>query len=596
MADTLEHVNLELVDAGANTARVIQVLSKVTGLSMPPAEIIESVPCIIAEDVPRAMAEKLQTFLEKAGAMVELREPGAEEEEEFELELDSGEEELELELDDGPEEPGDEDEEEWLTSEAISGPDVSDEGEKEEDLFSPDDFPVAEELHEEDLLETPAEPVQASEDEPDAWILDENSHAGEGDSGDGQDGPSDDFGGFSAATPVSDEDVELDEDDDLFGDEEGLFGDEGGEEFDAALEEEAAAPKATDKLKGLFSKVADSTKKKDKKKKEKPKKKISPPKLEDDNDEKPEKKKFSLPFLSKKAGPEAEIETESEDTVSDESEPGEKKASAFPVGLLVPALIGFVIGALLFGVWGMMSKRSLKKELANIRSQTGDLAQLQSQNTQLQQKIQQQTKEIESLKQQAADAGEPGDRTVTPQSISPSPVPDGANAEVLAAVLSSFEALKNTHIEKLAQSAETQKQAPCSQQVLLDGEGISTYAKVVKKFSSKYTAFDVMRSNSLVTPFVAELKIPFKQEQQTGANEKACNAATLKELPTPRHHEFGNFYGIWTIEYQYKNGKWIRKSTVKEQNRALYEKAFKVGSPDYAKFLIDDKLYPGFKN
>ena len=564
MADTHEYVNLELSDAGSNTARVIQVLSKVNGLSMSPEEIVTSAPCIIAEDVPRAMAEKLQTFLEKAGATVELKQPGEEEEEEFELELDSGEEELELELDQGPEEPGDEDEGEWLTSEAISGPENSEE--EEEDLFSPDDFPVSEELHEEDLLETPAAPKQGSEDDADAWVLDE---AGEDDSDGGTEGPSDDFGGFSAAAPVASDEEE--EEEDLFGDEEELFEEED-EEF--AAEEMEAPPKTADKLKGFLSKVSDSAKKKTAQKKEKK--------------EKPEK--HVSPLQAAKA--------EAEESAYEEEELEEKKGFALPggVGLVVTALIGFIVGALLLGVWGMMSKSSLKKELETTRSQTGNLDQLQSQNAQLKQQIQQQTQEIESLKQQVAEADAQGERNVTPQSISPSPVPDGESAQVLTAVLSSFEALKNTHIEKLAQSVETQKKAPCTQQVLLNGEGTSTYARVVKTFSSKYTAFDVMRSNSLVTPFVAELKIPFKQEQQIGANEKACNSAAVKELPTPSHHEFGSFYGIWIIEYEYKNGKWVRKPTVKERNRTLYDKAFKVGSPDYAKFLIDDTLYPGFEN
>ncbi|MCP4400040.1 MAG: hypothetical protein GY801_22385, partial [bacterium] len=474
-------------------------------------------------------------------------------------------EEFELELDDEPDEQENEDDAEWLTGDALSGTEADADG--EEDLFSPDDFPVAENLQAEENIfeESAAMPEQAADGEPEGegdWALDTSSHAGEGESGEALDGPSDEFGGFSAVAPAASSDEE--EDEDLFGDEDGLFGDD-----DEALadEEDADAPKAAGKLKGLFSKGSKGS-------------------------DSAKKKKSAIPFLSKKT----DAEDEADDAAYEESAGGGTNTSAFSVGLLVPALIGFVLGALILGVWGVMSKSSLKKELQNTLSQGQDQTQIQAQNAQLQQEVQQQTQEIESLKQQVADASAKGGNAAAPQSISPSPVLDSGSAQVLATVLSSFETLKNTHIQTLGQSYETQQQASCVRQVLLDGEGTSTNAQVVKKFSTKYTAFDVRRSDSLVTPFVAELKIPFKQEMRAGQNEKACNAAALKELPTPKHHEFGNFYGIWIVEYQYKDGKWVRKPTVRERNRALYEKAFNVGSPDYAKFLIDDKLYPGFNN
>ena len=104
-----------------------------------------------------------------------------------------------------------------------------------------------------------------------------------------------------------------------------------------------------------------------------------------------------------------------------------------------------------------------------------------------------------------------------------------------------------------------------------------------------------MKSDSLVTPYIAEFKIPFQQEIKIGDTEEACNAATLQQIETPDHHEFGGYYGYWKIEYMYKDGKWVVNSTVIEKNRALYESAFQNGSPDYAKFRIDTKLFPEFE-
>ncbi|PID56113.1 hypothetical protein CSB45_12815 [candidate division KSB3 bacterium] len=494
MADIHELVNIELVDASVNSSRVIQVLSKVSGLAMTPAEIIESVPCIIAEDVPRSMAEKLQRFLEKAGAMVNLKSPGDAEEEELEFEL---------ELED------------------------------EERLFSPDDLSGTEALRGEGVLEIAPAPDQLSRDESDDLVLDEYPRAADSDRDAGLDGPSEDFGGFSAASTLLDEEADAAEDEELWGTE-----DDG---FESDVEKNAASSDL----------------------------------------EKSKKKKFSLPFFTKKVRSDA--------AGADESDPGgetgEKKGSTLPNGLLAAVVSGFILGALLFGVWGMLSKRRLQRELQAVGAQTPHRAELQ-------QKLDEQAREITRLKQLTAKT----DRAAPPQSISPSLVPDGNDSDVLAAILSSFESLKDTHLESLTTSAETQQKASCSRQVLLDGKGTLTYAQVVKRFSAKYTAFDVMRSPSLITPFVAELKIPFKQEIRVGADETSCNAASFTELPTPRHHEFGGFYGIWIVEYLYKNGRWVRKPTVTERNRALYAQAFVNGSPDYARFLIDETLYPGFDN
>jgi hypothetical protein len=162
-------------------------------------------------------------------------------------------------------------------------------------------------------------------------------------------------------------------------------------------------------------------------------------------------------------------------------------------------------------------------------------------------------------------------------------------------LIKSFEELMAVHAQSLENGYEAQKQAGCSQQLLLDGKSTYTYAQVVKKFTSEYTPYDIMKSNSLITPYVAEVKIAFQQEMKTGKSEEACNAAVLQPLETPDHYEFGGYYGYWTIQYEYKNGKWVVKQVVSEKNRALYESAFQNGSPDYAKFWIDTALFPEFK-
>ena len=79
MSDSNDRVSIELIDAGEHKDRVVLVLSKVKGLTMAPQQIVSSTPCTVATDVPRSAAEKLQGFLEKAGAMVMLE--GEEEEE-----------------------------------------------------------------------------------------------------------------------------------------------------------------------------------------------------------------------------------------------------------------------------------------------------------------------------------------------------------------------------------------------------------------------------------------------------------------------------------------------------------------------------------
>lgn len=59
MSDASDLVNLELIDAGGRKDLVAQILSKVKGLAMPSQRLVQSAPCVIAENVPRGMAEKL---------------------------------------------------------------------------------------------------------------------------------------------------------------------------------------------------------------------------------------------------------------------------------------------------------------------------------------------------------------------------------------------------------------------------------------------------------------------------------------------------------------------------------------------------------
>jgi hypothetical protein len=153
-----------------------------------------------------------------------------------------------------------------------------------------------------------------------------------------------------------------------------------------------------------------------------------------------------------------------------------------------------------------------------------------------------------------------------------------------------FQTLATRHAQNLQKNSAAQKQGGCTYQVMLDGTGSATYAQVVKKFDAQYNRVDILRSASILSPYTAELKIAFQEEVRTGKTQAACEAAPLKQLETPPHHEFGDYYGYWTIEYHYVNGAWVANTTVVERNRALYERSFERGSPDFAKFSMDPKL------
>jgi len=206
--------------------------------------------------------------------------------------------------------------------------------------------------------------------------------------------------------------------------------------------------------------------------------------------------------------------------------------------------------------------------------------------------------QIEQLTQQNSDLTRQLQhaKSGAPPGITPSLEP-GTLLPAEASIVSAFEELKDRHAQSLEASEAAQRQAGCSPQILLDGKSTETYAQIVRKFTAKYTSFDIVRSDSLITPYQAEFKIPFQEEIRTGNSEAACNSAQFQQQPTTTvHHEFGSFYGYWIIQYEYRNGQWRVKSTVIEKNRDLYESAFQTGSPDAAKFLLNTNLYPELKN
>ena len=394
-------------------------------------------------------------------------------------------------------------------------------------------------------------------------------------------GPSEDFGGFSAADTGSLPDVE-EENDSYTEEDEELLQEEEIEEGEKEL----------GKLQQLFSGGSKGGKPPDKKEADS---------LEEDASEESESKKpFKIPFFTKKSKQEIEEEAEPVNTMDEEDEDAEKKKLSMTLGLLLPVIVGFLVGVVIAGAWGWSTISSVRRKAERDRQQIE--SQIQDETKQLRTQSQQQAQEINTLNEQNAGLLEQintlqaqGKNGESPKSIIPSPVPGGGKTPLAEALISSFQELKNLHTKSLEKSFNRQKQAACSRQVLIDGEGTLTYAQVVKRFTSKYTTVDIMQSESLLTPYIAELKIPFQQEIRTGKTAQACNAAKLQQLPSPKHHEFGTYYGYWTIQYVYKDGKWQVKSTVIERNRALYEKSFKVGSPDHAKFLIDAKLFPEFK-
>ncbi len=608
MTDSQEHVNLQLIDAGDHADRVMMVLSKVKGLTMTPEESVQSTPCTIARDVPQQLAEKLQVFLEQAGATVSLGQEQEEEEEAFLLiddaddtfdVDDSGEKELELdviaetgggdelELDIVAEESSDNEFELDIVAEENSGDELEfDSAGDDLDLFSPDALPAAE-----DVREPPELPMDEVEPASDDWTFDDSPMPDDDSAGDVE-GPSEDFGGFSAADTGAIPDVE---ESDLFGEEDLEFSDLS-EDLDA---DQDPQPKAGS-FQNLLSRLP--------KGKSKGRHSEEEYTFREDEPEKKSGKAFKMPALPKfrkntrqVAASDESFEdlADSEEQIETIEEREEKKALALPGGsVLASAMIGFLIGALLAGTWGWFSssaaRRDANRQLEAYRQQL--TSQNQNQGQELEAKVEQQSQEIEALTAQNAELRQQLASSPSPQSITPSAVPVNGQTPVLNALVTSFEELKNRHLQSLEQSLETRQKGACTEQVLLDGEGTLTFAQVIKQFSTKYTTFDIMRSNSLVTPYIAELKVPFQQEVRTGSSESQCNNAKSFRILTPPHHEFGTYYGYWIVQYVYQDGKWLVKPTVIEKNRALYEKSFKIGSPDHAKFLIDTTLFPELQN
>ncbi len=505
-----DRVKLELVNVGAYEHRVLQVLSKVKGLSQSPEALVNSTPCIIADDIPQDMAEKLQGFLEKAGA--EMRIIGM--------------------------------------------------NEPEEDLFSPDDLPMS------DDLAAPGEPAgDMPEFTPDDWALSASSSAGDlAMDVDESSALSDEFGGFSAAVPstIADEDTE----DELFGE---------GAEDDAMSEPESdASPKKKMPLPSLpkFGKSKETSEK-----------------TTEDDDEMPDKKKPALSSLFKKTP-----RSEAEETESDDEIGASPKPAALTANPMIMLAAGFLAGALLLGIGGWLLGRSSAPDAPPV--DMAAMQELQNLNAQLQSAVDQRTQEKDALQQalDAANAQAANAPAPSPQSIEPSQMPDTGRTPLQDALISSFKAVSEQHAAILENSYEAQKQAACSKQTLLDGSGETAYAHVVRKFSAKFISFDILENNSLLSPYIAELKMPFQMEIRTGKTEQACQAAQSKPAEMSPHSEFGTFYGVWTIQYAYRDGKWSVKSAVIEKNRALSAKAYKVGSPDSAKLPLDFSLYPGLKN
>ncbi len=504
-----DRVRLELVNVGAYENRVLQVLSKVKGLSQSPEALVNSTPCIIADDIPQDMAEKLQGFLEKAGA--EMRIIGM--------------------------------------------------NEPEEDLFSPDDLPMS------DDFAAPGESAgDMPEFTPDDWALGASSSAGDlAMDVDESNAPSDEFGGFSAVAPaaMADEDTE----DELFGE---------SAEDDAMSEPESEAPPKKKMSLPSLPKFGKSKEKAEK--------------TTENDDEIPDKKKPALSSLFKK-----KPRSEADETESDEIGASEKPA-ALTANPMIMLAAGFLAGALLLGIGGWLLGRSSAPDAPPV--DTTAMQELQNLNAELQAAVDQRTQEKDALQQalDAANAQAANAPAPSPQSIEPSQMPDAGRTPIQDALVSSFKTLSEQHAAIMENSHEAQQQAACSKQALLDGSGETTYAQVVRKFSAKFISFDILENNSLLTPYIAELKMPFQMEIRTGKTEQACQAAQLKPAETASHPEFGTFYGVWTIQYAYRDGKWSVKSAVIEKNRALSAKAYNVGSPDSAKFPLDFSLYPGLKN
>lgn len=263
-------------------------------------------------------------------------------------------------------------------------------------------------------------------------------------------------------------------------------------------------------------------------------------------------------------------------------------------------ITGMLTGAVIAGLLGWLSIKSLQQERLEYEAQTAE--QIEQHSAQLKNLVQQLSQEAQDVKQKNTTLetqmtelrAQLEEAARQPKEIIPTQSPtEGLPPE--QPLIQSFQEVMMRHVQSLEGGYDAQKQAKCSLQVLLDGKATSAFAQVIKKFDAQFVRYDIRRSASLLAPYMAEFKIPFQQEIKTGKTEETCQAAKLQTLETPDHHEFGSFYGYWTVEYQYREGKWVVNTTVIERNRALYENSFQKGSPDYAKFTIDTNLFPAFQ-
>ncbi|MBD3305722.1 SUMF1/EgtB/PvdO family nonheme iron enzyme [candidate division KSB3 bacterium] len=72
MAETPAHVYITMTDVGPQPDAVALILSKIQGLPKTPDEILTTTPCRISGKVPVSIAQKVKTYLERAGATVVL--------------------------------------------------------------------------------------------------------------------------------------------------------------------------------------------------------------------------------------------------------------------------------------------------------------------------------------------------------------------------------------------------------------------------------------------------------------------------------------------------------------------------------------------
>ncbi len=71
------NVRIKLTDVGHRPQSVRLVLSKIHGLTDTPEQLLADVPCYISHAVSQSIAEKVQSYLEKAGATAEIEEAGS---------------------------------------------------------------------------------------------------------------------------------------------------------------------------------------------------------------------------------------------------------------------------------------------------------------------------------------------------------------------------------------------------------------------------------------------------------------------------------------------------------------------------------------